>query len=768
MSTGLPLSEDVAKWLGLFGKVVEPPQTVNLKEFMAEENKQAFQSRYQKLTLLRDDILLYPNEYASDDITEIKRKVKEADANVTSLGELTTADKAEQALVAVDALEKEIKAGTAKFRAHDKEVRKYFAELKKLRPRIDLATNLPATGTGGVDTAWKAERQTFDTQLAKVVDVQNKKEFKKANEELTKLVPTIDALVNKKLAQVNTQVTDATGPTGSAEKAKDLVGELETTPGLIAAMSSEQQLKLLETLRTKIINCKACGKGMTKDEFVNNGNKCTSNKTPACAADQIEKPMRCTDCGNAVVGNCTYVCPSDKFNTYYDCTCNNNFKENGGVCPTCNDATNVSLDGEFCDLCGKPWSGGPTCDEPCDDSGKEIDDFVSANHNRDLLDARAKIMSKMKMDERFVEFDKKNRKTIAKELREFDDFKEAEGEWADWVSKGELVKIETVLKKVIEKQCKILGHDTFPGKVGPTVELVLQEPPDIEASNYGACEPGFPTRIKLNKKHAGFSDFKEVVDTIIHENSHAWQEMIMKKLKGEAPYTDIDKASIENNPDLVTQAKMFLENDQTYIQSEVDDDAYRHEPVEEHAWTAGGATSAMLLVPPAIQSFRSENIMQSKTWMVKSISREADATITLKERHGIYDNEWEGENPGDKKFVLEGPTIPGGKAEIEISSAPSENSLSSTFDASALPTPLIDPTRIKKELEDLSQQEFTKKLADLKPEEVTELHDKLVTDKKYEKVVGEKNVDFREPLTHKFIEVTACRLRLDERVAKLS
>ncbi len=775
--TSMP--QEVVTWLGLFGTVPESPQTINLQEFMKEDNLAAFKSRYEKVSLRRDDILKYPLDYCSDDIQEIRRKIEEADNKVKLLGEPKTAEEAEKAIQAVDALEKEIENGAPKFRAHDKEVRKYFAELKKLKPRIQLADSLPATGTGG-DSPWKAERLTYDTQKLKVIDEQNKKEFKKGNEELTKLATSIDKLVDKKLAQVTTQVDEATGVDGSAVKCKKLVDTLANTPGLIAAMSADKQLKLLETLRTKIVNCKACGKGMTKAEFEGHGNKCVSDLTPACAPNKIDAAKRCTKCGApSTGGNCAAKCKCTTKNAWYDCDCGENFKENSATCTACgNTGADVTLEGYFCDDCGKSWSGGSECKAVCGESGKEIDDIVNKDRNRPLLDARAKIMGKMKMDEKFVQFDKENRKKIAKELREFKDFNDAEQSWAEWVSKGELVKIQTVLEKLIEKQCKILGHDTYPGHVGPTITLVLTDPtsdPKMKPSNYGYCEAGFPTKIKINKAHAGFNDFKEVVDTIIHENSHAWQEMVMKKLKGAAPYTGVDKKSIEDNTDLITQAKMFLENDETYIQSDVDGEAYRHEPVEEHAWNAGGATSAMLLVPPAVQSMKSSELMKSKTFFMKSIKRQADATIVTKERHGIYGSEWEGEEATDKVLYLEYLERPSGtaavlrKVTVKIIDVVNEFTLETDFDATKMATPLIDPAKINAELKSKALQLFTKELASLDPGQLDQIHNLLVSEKKYQKTLDEGGkVVFREPDTHEFAELTGCRLMLDETVAKLT
>lgn len=533
MSTDISsLPQDVVTWLELFGEVTEP-QTVNIQEFMKDDNLAAFRSRYEKLALRRDDILKYPEAYCSDELKEIRRKIDEADKKVESLGEPKNAEEAEKALAAVDGLEKEIDAGASKFRAHDKEVRKYFAELKKLKPRIQLADSLPATGTGG-NSLWHSERLAYDVQKQALITEQNKKDFKSANKELPKLIVAIDNLVNKKLEEVKTQVDDATGADGSAVKSKKLVDELYGVPGLLSAMGPEMQLKLLETLRTKTVNCKACGKGMSKQDFKANGNKCISNLATPCPPDQIEAAQKCKKCGTPSSGaNCQKVCKHDKKNKWHRCACGKIFNSNTSkpTCPDCGKkgSSNIAFLGYFCDSCRRPWGGKKKCTAKCNSSEKSIDDRVSEESNRDLLDARAKVLGKMTMDEKFVELDKKNRKEIAKQLREFDEFNLAEEKWGEWVKNGDLTKMKAVLEKIVEKQCKILGHDQYPGHSGPTITLVFTDPSsdkDMDTDDYGYCEPGFPTSIKLNKAHSGFSDFKEVVDTNRWRNTRGTPEVL--------------------------------------------------------------------------------------------------------------------------------------------------------------------------------------------------------------------------------------------------
>jgi DNA-directed RNA polymerase subunit RPC12/RpoP len=304
----------------------------------------------------------------------------------------------------------------------------------------------------------------------------------------------------------------------------------------------------------------------------------------------------------------------------------------------------------------------------------------------------------------------------------------AEENWADW-AKNDPDKVTAFLTRILKEQCKTMGHDGPPlyycqdcGKrfepaqlvtpgnkcpdcnstnlLGPdTVKVVLAQggvDPGLDPGDYADATPTVPALIRFNKTHAGFNDFKEVLDTILHENSHAWQNMLVEKLKKSPPFTQADADGILNDPNLKAQAEFFLENDATYITSGVSPEAYRHEPLEEQAWSFGGNASRDLLVPPAVRSFQSKRGQKNKVLFIESVKRAAKAVVRLRTRHGIYASEWEGENPQDKKVVVEGVT--GLNGATTVRQVIDEYTLEINRDSSALPRVKADHTVVEAEL----------------------------------------------------------------------
>src|SRR5262249_61771534 len=114
-------------------------------------------------------------------------------------------------------LEKEIAAGTGPMQKHDLAMRKYFAALKQLKPRLATADKLPTTGTGG-DTPWKAEREAYDAQKALVIAAQDGHDFEKANAELVKLAKATDDVIKKRLEKVSEEVAKVTNTNSGGSK----------------------------------------------------------------------------------------------------------------------------------------------------------------------------------------------------------------------------------------------------------------------------------------------------------------------------------------------------------------------------------------------------------------------------------------------------------------------------------------------------------------------------------------------------------------------
>ncbi|MCB9765085.1 MAG: hypothetical protein H6739_35250 [Alphaproteobacteria bacterium] len=612
---------------------------------------------YQRLQLKIRDILDYPSSYASRAVRRQQKSVRRARRKVRT--RLALLDEAERDLQetasdadpgqlfarmdveaaledthkALDALKQALADAVRPLADHDAELRRYYAALKTLKPRVTFANAQP-TQEDGVDTPWKAQRLDFDKALAAVKAAVDppKRRYKEGRALLRPLEEAIDALSAARTAALNADIDAATDAThGSARKTKALVDTLAETPGLIAEMKPEQQLKVLEGLRTQLWFCNTCDHGFDHRAFRRRGNRCPNtlaDGATACNSTDVDIPAVCNneDCRTSGLFTRTNPCPD---------------------CGSTRWTVTRTIRARFSN--GKP------------------------SPNRDLLVTRAKMFSEMKLTPAFEEHDQKKRRETIAALREDKLFAEAREHWATWVKDNNTAKIEAFFNQAIRIQCRILGHDQkgltrtrdgtthhFPD-VPVKVRLDTPDPP--KPHEYGHCEAGFPTWISINTTNRQFGDFKEQVDTIVHENAHAFQHMLTRKLRPEDPFDDSHRDALLHDPALGMQARLFLENEKSYVKNDTlnADDAeramsrraYRHEPLEEHAWSTGGTISSALLVPPQIESFSSKDTLRSRIWFVQEVSRASLCTLTLAERHGLYVGEWEGEQASDKQLTLE-------------------------------------------------------------------------------------------------------------------
>lgn len=628
--------------------------------------------RFEGMALRISDILEFPKDMASPTLLDNKRAVKKARTEVTlrlanlaekeenlrtavSPDELLQADLEEQVKLAreaantdLDELDKKLTTAQKAQATHDVAMRKYYAELKKLKSRIELADALPEQ-VATVDAPWKAEKQTFTQLRAEVTNAvkDDTRDYVTGLAKLLLLKTAIDALVAKKVAALQTEVDTATDTTsGSSHKVLTLMTELVKTPGLIKAMKPEQQLSMLEMLREGQFFCISCNKNFKESQF-------GAKKCPFCnKADNLQIPAYCANV------NCRKPCPCP---TLWSAS---------HRCPDCN---------------GAAWLTNTRYDLA------EWPDIKESHPNEAIAVARAMILGDMELTPKFQEFDQEKRQEVAQEMRKDPVFTEmTEETWGQWIAEGPpYTKIAAYATSVLKIQCRVFGHDQkglqrldeggvlqdFPDI--PVKIQVLSDPSDPGTAGY--CKPGFPTWLVLNAASDMFRDFKEVVDTIVHENSHAFQEMLIKKLKAEAPFKKVDSQTLLADPRLGLQAQLFRENDKSYIDSdslERDDSAhedlawraYRHEPLEEHAWGVGGKLSKALLVPPPTESFRSKHTMRSKTFQVEWLTLGPNARVKLTTRHGIYGDEWEGERGSDKTIILDNVPKGGGRRSQQIKS----------------------------------------------------------------------------------------------------
>ncbi|MEQ4724491.1 hypothetical protein [Nonomuraea sp. B19D2] len=96
--------------------------------------------------------------------------------------------------------------------------------------------------------------------------------------------------------------------------------------------------------------------------------------------------------------------------------------------------------------------------------------------------------------------------------------------------------------------------------------------------DYGAYDR-LEGEIKVNHRHRGWSDLDQALDTAIHEDTHNYQEWLGTKLT--------DQSIKPGHPDYL-QASLFALNDGLAYVDGVNFPIYKSQPMERHAWLAGG------------------------------------------------------------------------------------------------------------------------------------------------------------------------------------
>ena len=161
--------------------------------------------------------------------------------------------------------------------------------------------------------------------------------------------------------------------------------------------------------------------------------------------------------------------------------------------------------------------------------------------------------------------------------------------WRDWTRDpaalaGNAGNIKAVMEKVLAVQSRRLGLDP------PTPVDTYEDP-----SNPGDCGGfnGSTGKISLNVRSGDFGSFKELLDTLTHENTHAYQE----KLIGDFRAGKITPGS----PDYAAAMVLEMNDNQGYVSPDESEEyvdycnahglpvqsPYKKQVCEQHAWRAG-------------------------------------------------------------------------------------------------------------------------------------------------------------------------------------
>jgi len=204
--------------------------------------------------------------------------------------------------------------------------------------------------------------------------------------------------------------------------------------------------------------------------------------------------------------------------------------------------------------------------------------------SEDHKECLQKLYQSMKLDPEFAEDDRKRR---AKVLDMLTSEESGIGQMREACDSGAI--------KVFDQK----NRDLF-NNIGQTQASILQEgfvPEPLIfkelGKNAGECK-GNQAYISTTSQNRSFD---EVLDTVIHETTHAYQNYLIKEL---------DRSITPDDP-RYAQAMLFKLNQRTFIYPSDDrtsetiaqDLAYRKQPLEKHAWKAGGEAGRVFDVKSA-------------------------------------------------------------------------------------------------------------------------------------------------------------------------
>jgi hypothetical protein len=204
------------------------------------------------------------------------------------------------------------------------------------------------------------------------------------------------------------------------------------------------------------------------------------------------------------------------------------------------------------------------------------------NDNKKQFEAQREIFRAMTLDPAFVAEDKKARAAVVTKLTGDAAAKaRLKDAKANWSSKTDDEK-KAVLEEALMAQSEALGF----GANVPPIDVV-RKPPVGGISNNGQMRPDGKIEINLDPS-SSVHDFEKALDLIFHENSHNYQNKLIKQL---------EDGTLTKGMPQYDQARVFQMNQATEFGSYIRDDNmddfddYQKQPIEDHAHTNGPKTA---------------------------------------------------------------------------------------------------------------------------------------------------------------------------------
>lgn len=248
--------------------------------------------------------------------------------------------------------------------------------------------------------------------------------------------------------------------------------------------------------------------------------------------------------------------------------------------------------------------------------------------------ALAKLYSATELDDKFLAGDNDKRDNVLKSLQATQittsdgQKRELSTIRKDWAKVGKEDR-QLVLKDVLRIQCEQMKINPPEVKMFSEPSSKVSEDKQVECAGYHQNGVIF-----VNDVSDSFDDFDDLLDTVIHENTHNYQrELVIKLEAGELEDENGNKS------DEYDQAVMFQLNsgDAHFEGSATDTGGYMACPKERHAWLAGGEASKLF-----VDDARAEGeifLAQLSEWSTKNPDDAKDVELYTKQLKKTLGNE---------------------------------------------------------------------------------------------------------------------------------
>jgi len=224
-----------------------------------------------------------------------------------------------------------------------------------------------------------------------------------------------------------------------------------------------------------------------------------------------------------------------------------------------------------------------------------------AKKSPEIRQAQRTLYCAMKLQEDFLNVEAEGRRQMTEDLIQKNRklLLEAKKKWGDKPQTEELIGLKKrTLEAVVKAQCKAFGFQRLPVKLE-----AFNEGDEADIGGYRPATNRKPPKIVLNMDSYAINDFELMLDTVIHENHHHFQQTLILRLH--LPEDDDDV--IKPGHPLYQQAKLFELNseDGAYVGPEESHKAeeensgppgsYQKQPLERHAHYSGPLTARGLV-----------------------------------------------------------------------------------------------------------------------------------------------------------------------------